>query len=102
MWVVGGLVKGLRGTTTDTVQVRCFARMKAFTKVALSVMVTEFPAFDVLMTFSIFNLGAREASSTPEVLRMQHEERLAKLVGVDPDLLRQQVEAMNIMQLPPK
>lgn len=75
---VGGNAKELKDALA-----RSIGRFQAFTKLALTTMRAEFPAFEHMTAFSVFNLAAAsEASCVPPLISKRVPSRLAQLAAL--------------------
>ncbi len=100
-------VLGGPGSITSELSRRCMARMQCFTAMSLKVLTAEFPAWELLQSFSVFDLihsHARRAGWLhPDSEGRRHAmvssklDRLAAYVGVDAaDLQGQYAEVLPV------
>jgi hypothetical protein len=79
-------IGGPEGVQADVVQ-RCLARMGCWVRVAKSVLSAEFPAFELLQSFSIFTAAAKVSTGMcPTAFieeNLRHFQRLAHTFSVD-------------------
>ena len=93
---VGGVWKSIGGPLEvgDEVVQRCLARMGCWVRVAKSVVSAEFPAFELLQSFSVFTAAAKVSTGMcPAAFVMEnqrHFKRLARVFNVDADELAAQ------------
>lgn len=81
---------------SDDIQKRCLARMCSFVALATSALRAEFPEWDFLQTFSVFNV--RHLDSTED--RLVKLARLAHMFGVRKSTLQSQFQDMFAAVLP--
>jgi len=80
------LAIGDAGGASQAVVDACFARMACWVRLCISILRAEFPAFEVVQCFSMFNLGgARQDGHDDFDTKVA---RLARLCDVSPDSLR--------------
>ena len=85
----GKTVGGPEAVTQSMIS-RARETMRWYTKLAAEVVNAEFPSFELLQAFCIFDVQPRKESSLDEALQNTSVERLAKVFSVDMQMLMNQ------------
>ena len=98
-WTPAGLPRRIGNETGAPGEVlqRCIARMCAMTKLAITVVQTEFPHFDVMLAFHVLNLDTApgtDDSSDVVAARDDAFKRLAHVFSVNENDLRAQYDRL--------
>ena len=93
--VLGGV-----GTLTERVKQECLQRMRGAVALAVRVVETEWPSYDLLASFQVFDLARRQVKSSDDdtddcQLDVRDVQRLAKAFKVDETALSLQLERVR-------
>lgn len=90
-----GSVKSIGGVaeTNQDALSKCQGKAKCIAKVALQILATQFPNFDLFASFSLFSLAEKQQKNKPDIQNKRTDEQLCKLAlffAVEKDLLKEQ------------
>ena len=97
-----GAIKSVGGRAADAALQNCFRRMEAYTALVADVVRTEFPDYELLCAFSVFNLddsGRDRPANTGGDISLQ---RLAKAFDVHEAALKDQYHRLRAVALQKK
>ena len=102
LYCPNGAIKSVGGRAADAALQNCFRRMEAYTALVADVVRTEFPDYELLCAFSVFNLddsGRDRPANTGGDISLQ---RLAKAFDVHEAALKDQYHRLRAVALQKK